>query len=228
MPLRVGSTLVTKAYLGSTELDRIYVGGTLVFRKVLVEAASRPSRVDLATRSTVSGGFRATWPAATNADSYVLNIQEAAIAWGSDIAVSGTTYDFTGTVGTLYRVRVKSIRANAPDSGFTTSAYVRAAPLTVGRVPGIPTLSKSPASGRTASLTLRWTAVANATGYRVEFYSRRFGLTDFEVVRVSGGSTSSATLSNPIRFVPYYAIVRAERGSIVGLYSRRSNTVTTS
>ena len=118
---------------------------------------------------SAAGSLTVTWSAAANADGYKVQWKSGAQAYNTSdrqATASGTSHTITGlTAGTTYTVRVIATRTNAPDS--TASTEATGTPPSAAGVPGSVTATPSAAG----SLTVSWSAAANADGYKVQWKS---------------------------------------------------------
>ena len=138
----------------STRTDATDSAYTTILDQATTALAAAAVPTNLTASNIQSEQFTVTWDASTNADSYVVRVQGPGITHPTnaylEIAVTDTTYTFMDLVissvvdmeeeldvipGGTYTISVLSVRANAPDSAFssptlsvTTTAVVPTAP----------------------------------------------------------------------------------------------------
>ncbi len=127
-------------------------------------AAGVPSGV---TVTPALSSLVVSWTASANASGYKVQWKSGSQAYDASArqaTVTGTSHTITGlTAGTSYDVQVIATRANAPDSAASTETSGIAQYPAAG-VPG--SVTATPA---VQSLTVSWTAAANADGYKVQW-----------------------------------------------------------
>ena len=117
----------------------------------------------------------ASWNAVPNATAYVVAYQTGNGAW-TEVEASGSPYTLSGTAqGATYSFKVKAI---APSSAYEASAFSAVVSTTtlIQLATPTPTLTKT-----NTSITVSWTAIPNATGYKVSW-------------KISGGTYTEETL----------------------------------
>ena len=179
-------------------------------------AAAAPGRVLGVGVAPDNAQLVVTWTAVANATGYK-------VQWKSD-SESSYTGDRQATVtsgsttrhtipglanGTEYTVRVIATRTGAADGPPSAAMTGTPAVNATARVMGV-----TVAPGN-AQLVVTWTAVANATGYKVQWKS---GSEDYNTsdrqATVTSGSTTSRTISGLTNGTPYTVQVIATRTGV--------------
>ena len=109
-----------------------------------------------------------SWSAAADADGYKVQWRSGSQAYDAarQATASGTSHTITGlAAGTEYTVRVVATRTNAPDG----AASPEATGIAQYPAPGVPGSVR--AGSAAESLVVRWSAGANADGYKVQWES---------------------------------------------------------
>ena len=159
------------------------------------------------TATPAAGSLVVSWTAAANANGYKVQWKSGAQAYdtsGRQAAATGTSHTIAGlAAGTEYTVRVVATRANVPDSAPSPEAT--GTPL-AGGVPG--NVVATPAGG---SLVVSWTAVAGASGYKVQWKS---GAQAYDAAaRQAAASGTSHTITGLAAGTAYTVRVVATHGS---------------
>ena len=130
--------------------------------------AAPPNQVATVTVTSGVNQLVVSWAAATNAAGYKVQWKSGSQAYGSarQTTLAATSHTITGLAnGTTYSVRVIATRANADDSA--PSPEVSGTP-TPAR-PAAPAVVQAEIA--TGGITVQWSVVENADGYRVQWKS---------------------------------------------------------
>lgn len=138
----------------------VYLAGSLVAR--VIDTASIPSPVLLASKPTAAGSYLVSWSVIEQAAGYELQESNDAIAWATAHSGTLTSMVVAGkpTGNYYYRVRACS---GAPCSEWSGTLLV-----TVTRPPSVAPSTTVPGSSYTGSYTVSWTAVTTASSYKLE------------------------------------------------------------
>ena len=132
-----------------------------------VAGQNAPDRPSL----TATPGYQVitvTWPAVTNADSYVLYAWDQ--TWSLIDTVTGTSYDHTGlTVGQTYYYQARAMNANN-----VLGALSALANATVLSTPNISAPTSFSAVRGDEQVTLTWAAPSNTAGQTIAKYEYRY------------------------------------------------------
>ena len=122
-----------------------------------------------------------SWNTVEHATAYVLDYQTGNGSWTS-IEISASPYTLSGTAqGSTYSFKIKAI---APNTAYEESAYSSVVSTTtlIQLATPTPTLTKT-----NTSITVSWTAIPNATGYKVSW-------------KISGGTYTEEPLGDVTSF----------------------------
>lgn len=128
-------------------------------------------------RATTS--ITATWNAVTNATGYVVAYATTNGTW-TESEVAAAAFTLSGaSSGTTYDFKVKAI---APNSAYEASEYSSVVSTTtlIKLATPVPTITKT-----TSSITIQWSAIANATSYVVAWKAAGGSYTEESVATTS-------------------------------------------
>lgn len=133
----------------------------------------------LAISDITSTTLTASWNAVTNATGYIVSYVTGA-GTPTEIQVSSTSYQITGAAqGAAYDVKVKAISSNSAYQASDFSSVVSATTLIKLATPQ-PTITKT-----TDTLMCSWSAIQNATGYKVSWKKGTGAYTEVTQVETS-------------------------------------------
>ena len=178
--------------------------GALVLNlRVTVNGSSTPSAPTVnkakptLTVANKGNSLRTQWNAISGASSYTLYYRSAAASSWSSTSVSGTSYNYQGTPGTLYYFQVipKFGSANGTPSNVVSCTYVRNTTL------------RSTAYNSNGTVTVGWDSAAGANGYAVA--KKRPTDKSYTYYYVSGTSFNDRNVVGGAQYVyqirPYYS-----------------------
>ena len=178
-------------------------------------AAVPPGRVTEVSLTTGNTQLTVKWTAVSDATGYKVQWRSSDETFADDAIVSsGTTtrYTITGlTNGTTYTVRVLATKTGASDGALSVEVSGTPAVTPPGRVTEV-----SLTTGNT-QLTVKWTAVSDATGYKVQWRSgdETFAdvdaATDHREAAVSSGPTTRYTITGLTNGTTYTVRVLATK-----------------
>ena len=167
------------------------------------EASTFTTLIPLATPTGLAltkttNSITATWNAVANATGYIVSYVTGA-GTPTETTVSATTFTLSSLAqGVTYDFKVKAISSNSAYEASAYSSVVSATTLIKLSTP-VPTISKT-----TSSITCSWSAIANATAYKVSY---KQGSGSYTEVDVSSGT--SYTLDSLQEGVTYTFKVKA-------------------
>lgn len=165
--------------------EYIYLGGSLIARitSPVVSAPTSPPVLTVPASST-TGAYTASWTVVATASRYELEEQANGGSWTQIQATSATSRAVSGKGSGSYSYRVRACNVG----GCTSYSAVKATSVLLP--PGAAPSLNAPATSSSGSYTISWSAVNNATNYRLE--ERKSGGSWAEIYN---GTATSAALS---------------------------------
>ena len=156
-----------------------------------------------------AGSLSVSWSSVTNATGYKVQWKSRSESFSDtrQNTETGTSSTITGlTGGVEHTVRVSAVRTNARADGLWSDEAKQAPPYapTPGQVTGV-----SVAKGANAgSLSVSWSSVTNATGYKVQWKSRSESFSDTRQNTETGTSSTITGLTGGVEHTVQVSAVR--------------------
>ncbi|HWY23282.1 MAG TPA: fibronectin type III domain-containing protein, partial [Nevskia sp.] len=173
------------------------------------------------TATAGSGSVTLRWTASPNATTYYIYKSTTAGGEAPPAVTSASGSSTSITIGGLSNGTTYFFKIKASNGGGT-SAYSNEASTIAG--PALaPTNVTASAAATPGRVTLNWTASANATTYYIYKSTTSGGEAPPAVLAVSGGSSTTATVTGLTSGTRYFFEIKASNGDGVSAYSNEAS-----